>query len=431
MEVETAYPLSAGQRWLLHLWEEAPQLARPVQRVYRLADGFDSAAFLEAVSLLVSVHEALRMRLTPQEEGFGQYFPDTEAAVSGEAISGRTPETRAAYVRMLIAGEAERVMDLREESPVRAKLIRVDGENLLSLCIDHIAADETAFDLFELGLQAIYEAIVQDNPVFKESSAGFKAYLSRELDRGNTEPASLIYWQQELSGVPLLAGNDEAFAWAPAAQCSFDLEGSYLQSLSEHCLRYRCSLFHAMIAVQLIIMSSTASLDDLVLNIPVSNRSRPQDRMIIANLSMLLHVRFKGIGLHQGPQLLIWVRDKFLKAMAHRQYDYPSLSHFMAGQAAESGGRVNWVNGCNFIVENEPLLYPNKLFAERLDNQPGRKYDIPATSFSLAARQCKGKLQVQLEWDEVAWPVSANEMKATFYGALDKLGLPDNSKKHS
>ncbi|HSH65484.1 MAG TPA: hypothetical protein VLB84_06730, partial [Bacteroidia bacterium] len=53
---EESFYLTCGQRWLLHLLEQEPDLARPVQRIYRLDNAFDSSAFLEAFQGVISSH---------------------------------------------------------------------------------------------------------------------------------------------------------------------------------------------------------------------------------------------------------------------------------------------------------------------------------------------------------------------------------------
>jgi hypothetical protein len=68
-------------------------------------------------------------------------------------------------------------------------------------------------------------------------------------------------------------------------------------------------LFVAVLSAQVRLFAELLQTDDIVLNIPVSNRVEANDRGVIANLSMLLHVRFHrtaGQGdrefVHRRPQ---------------------------------------------------------------------------------------------------------------------------------
>ncbi len=423
--VEEHYGLTCGQRWLLKLLETAPELARPVQRIYRLSKDFDSSAFLEALQGTVASHPALRLQLVQTNNGWMQCFPDQEVNVSGEEVRGRTPEMRAAYAAMLIAEEAKTTLDLRVEPPVKVKIVKVDGDYLLSLCVDHLAADEIAFDLFEQELLLSYQQLVSGSSVSKTVSESFYTYLSKEIAQQDTEPANLLYWQQQLKDVPLNKDSHDEISWVPASVFNYQLTGASLQSLLNFCQKHKCSLFNVVIAFQVLLLAEVSGSDDVVLNIPVSNRARANERSIIANLSMLLHVRFSIKTNEPLHQFVLRVRDQVLTAMAHRQYNYSSLSRFMTAEAERKGFNIEWLQGCNFVVDNGPLTFPNILFEERMDNIPGRFYDVPRSSFTVAARQTKSALNIGIEWDSIVWPVSTEEMEAKFLLAVQKFSGMD------
>lgn len=412
--VQQDLSLTCGQRWLLHLLEHSPDHARPVQRVYRLGNGADTAALLEAMEHVIAMHPALRMRLARKKTGWMQRFPLQEVNLTGEEIQGRTAEMRAAYVSMLIAEEAKTTLDLTKEPPVKAKLIKVDDNLLLSVCIDHLAADEAAFDLFEHALVETYRQIIHDELPPAVQQDHFFSYLSREISQQQLEEKNLLYWQQQLTDAPSQGDATEELTWTPASVFESGIAGQDLQSIQNFCKAQRCSLFHVMVAAQLLVLSEAQNSTDLVLNIPVSNRPRAEDKCIVANLSMLLHVHFNVV----QDGLVTHVRNQLLNAMAHRQYDYGSLSKFIA-----SRGNANWVIGCNYVVEQTPATFPNALFAERLDNLPGRMYDVPAGSFTVASRQTASGLQVLMDWDKNTWHIEPAEMKSTFESILQKFML--------
>jgi len=417
---EEDYGLTCGQRWLLHLLEQAPELARPVQRVYRLSSAFDSSAFLEALQGLLHTHPALRLQLVRNKSGWRQRFPKQDAYISGEEILGRTPEMRMAYASILIAEEAKGTMDLRKEPPIKAKIIKVNGEYLLSMCIDHLAADEIAFDLFEQELLSYYQQVIHANFVHPSLSTEFLTYASQEGSQKFIEHENLLYWQQQL-GDASLNRNDPKNFWVPASVFRYQFKRTTFESLLNFCRAHKCSLFHFIVAVQLILLNSAGNSNDIVLNIPISNRVRARERSIIANLSMLLHVRFSLIENESITQLITKVRDQILFAMSHRQYDYPSLSRFMAAKAKKAGGHISWLLGCNFIADYGSLTCPNLLFKERTDNFPGRSYDIPCTSFTVAARQKGTELWIDIDWDAMAWPIGNVEMEAKIEEILHRF----------
>lgn len=404
--------LCCGQRWLLHLFEETPDMARPVQRTYRLNSAFDPSAFLEAFQSIVASHPALRLRLRHSKSGWKQHFPEQKASISWEEIKGQTAKMRAAYAGMLLTEESKIPLDLRKESPVKAKVIKVDGEYLLSLCIDHLAADELAFDLFEQALSNAY-AGTGESPGAPTASETFFDFLRREFEQQSSEQQNLIYWKELLKNSPPSKKGSDALQWVPATITDYEVTGADFQELQQFCRMQKCSVFHVVIACQLLILAKAGELDELILNIPVSNRIRAQERTIIANLSMLLHLRFSIQTNEPAAALVIRVRDQLLKAMVHRQYDYARLSEFLAEDAEKRNITSNWLVGCNFITGSNHTAFPNSLFEERLDNRADRTFDIPGTSFTLSAHQTETGLRLGIEWDETTWKLSKEDMNTT------------------
>jgi hypothetical protein len=418
---EEGFNLSCGQRWLLHLLEQVPDLARPVQRIYRLDNNFNSALFLEALRCTVASHPALRLQLVRENNGWKQRFPDQDVNVSGDDLQGRMPEMRAAYAGMLIAEEGKRPMDLQKDSPVKARIIKVNGDCLLSLCVDHLAADEIAFDLFERTLLLSYQQLNNGSTISLAVPETFFNYLAKETARQAMEENNLLYWQRQLKDTSMPGDVEEKISWAPASVVEYQVTDESFQGLLHFCRLYKCSLFNLVVACELWLLADIGKINDIVLNIPVSNRVRADERSVIANLSMLLHLRFIVTREESVPQFVIRVRDQILSAMAHRQYDYASLSGFIVAEAKQNGVNTSWLCGCNFITDHSPTVFPNVLFAERLDNIPGRSYDIPRTSFSVTARQTESMLSIGIDWDAGTWPVTVDQMQVKFLEILHRF----------
>jgi hypothetical protein len=413
--------LTSGQRWLLHLVHEAPDLARPVQRVYHLAKPFHPSSFLEALQYIVAIHPALRLQLVWTESGWRQCFPDQDAGFSAEEIVGKTIQMRLAYANMLIADQAKAALDLSKESPVKAKVIKIEDEYLLSLCVDHLAADEIAFDLLEQSLITFYQQSVSGGDLVAVINEDFLSYIAKEKATINAEKNNHLYWLAQLRNAPSDNSSENDITWTSASIFDHVISGRTFQSLLSFSRTHKCSLFNIVVAFQLLLMTDEEAGNDIILNIPVSNRAKAQERMIMANLSMLLHVRFTLIHNEPVPSLAVRVRNQILSAMAHRQYDYPSLIKSLSEKDSKDGDKQSWLKGCNFWVDVAPTVYPNALFAERMDNAADRIYDIPRTSFNLVARQTEDKLHISIEWDAQEWSMTRSQMEEKFFTTIKKF----------
>lgn len=378
-------------------------MSRPVQRIYRLQAGVDTTALLAALRRVVSRSPALRMRLVTTPAGLGQEFTDVIARIDAVRVEGRTPRLRAAYARHLLLEDARRPRDLTMQPPLMTRLIEVDGELYLGVCIDHLAADDLGFDAFERLLTEAYERVVADvaEPL---SGDGYLRYIEKEHERRRAEAVNLAWWRDQLAGAPTVddGTDDRSLSWVPGCSADWTLSGPALASLRRACRARRSPLSAAVLAAQLRGWRRRADNPDLVINLPVSNRVLPGEYAWVANMSMLLHVRLPPV----GPDIeLLDVRDRILEGMRRRHYDYGSLIDAVAADAASRGGRFNWLVGYSYIAEREASPVGGRLLAERLDGQGGETISVPGGSYSVSVRERPGELRVRAEWDSARWPL--------------------------
>lgn len=416
------FPLMCGQRWLVHLWESAPQFARPVQRIHRLRKGTNTVALLAAFRHVVGSHPSLRLRLVKTPHGWRQSFPEWDAEIAGVRIVGKTPAYRAAYAQHLLAEDSATALDLRRQRPFIAKVLDVDGDLYWSLCLDHIAADDLASDVLERSITAAYWRMARDEPVLPANdAAAFFDCLARETANAAAEATNLAYWREQLRGVPVTPKVDDGRPWTPGAIRRWRVEDVAYATLIAASRRYRCSVFTMVVATQVCLIDEFGTGSDIVLNIPVSNRTRIEDFGVIANLSMLLHVRFNRITRKPVKELIAEVRLAILQAMAHRQFDYSALHDVVSRDASAHGGEVQWRAGCSYIHEREILQCDHPLFEERLDNQRSGNFDTLRGAFSLGCRHRGPCLHFEAEWDPAAWAISPDQMENGFLRSLGAL----------
>jgi hypothetical protein len=410
--IEELYPLLAGQRWLLQLLKESPAMARPVQRIYRLPSSLDTAAFLAAFRHVVSIHPALRTRLVETDEGWRQCFPAFEAEISGVAVEGRSQEERVAYAWSVFTNDSAPSLDLRSAPPFIARMIRLDGEYYFGLCLDHIAADEIATGILEREISKAYFLECEDQPHPASSATyNFFAYVAREAQQRIKEAGNLDYWRKQLLGTRLVHHQSQDHRWVPGATHHWKIGGEAFEAMKRACRSFNTSISSAVLAAYVKLLTDVCGTEDLVVNVPVSNRTLAAHYELIANLSMLLHIRFRLKPTPCDSRFLVQVRDQLLEAMVHRQYDYEALTEIISADAASRGGQIHWVTGCSFIVERNKDSDANCLFNDRLDNQPDVTFDIPEDAFALTCRQKTSELCLSAEWDGTHWPLTGSEIE--------------------
>lgn len=417
MEKQEEYPLTSGQRWIVHRWETNSGPSGPVPRIYLLTKDFNYSAFVKAINIVVSSHPSLRLKLTKRKYGWRQSFPDTTPFVCDVKVKGLFKRT---HVKRIIAGESRRVYDLRSDTPVRAVVLRVNKKNILSLCIDHAAVDAISIDVFEKHLLEVYQKLIMNVPIHSSPSEAFLGFLAREISTQEVEDRNLEYWKKELKELPkfpflgLKPSNiGYVFRW--------NIKDEEFQTIKTFCLERKCTLYTLMVVLQLRLLSEARGIDEIVLNIIISNRIRPEDREIIGNIFMPLRVRFSVLKNEPIPEFLGRVQQKIWDAMLHRQYDYPSLQDFLICESRRTGYSVGFTCSCNFIVD-DGLTFPNPLFVKRLDQSLVKFYpSVLEGTFSFRARQFQSSLSFEIIWDAKAWPISPIKMPSTFIHTLRKV----------
>jgi NRPS condensation-like uncharacterized protein len=421
MLASEGYFLTSGQRYLFNRLKSAPTLCRPFQRVYRFKQNYKYSEFLKALQYTVSLHPALRLKLNEEANSLTQHFPKMNIDVTKEEVKGIGRLFRSIYANILIKEEGKPVMDLKTGPPLKAKVVMVNGESLLSVCIDHISVDEIAFDNFEKELVENYSRLCCNLPLPDIESKSFSEYILREVKQRSRENENLLYWQNHLKEAPIYFPAPVARKMQPASFFKLQLKGDLYTSIFLSCKRYKCSLFNIIVASQLLLLFAIDKSTDAVIGIPISNRSRPQDHKIIGNLVSPLYVRFTVSPNELVENLIQRTRDTVLASIIHKQYDYSSLIRFLLSIRQSDNSRINLSKGCSFIVHNEPLQFPNPLFVERVNLFSSSSTKVPIGYFTVGAHQYKQALSIDLAWDRVLWPVRPMEMKEKYQKVIELI----------
>ena len=418
---EDGFYLTCGQRWLVDNMMINPPLSRSIQRVYLLNKVVDYFALVKSIRFTVASHPSLRLRLFRLSTGWRQYFPDQTAHISGTEVNGIMPERCHLQVQKILAEEVNSVLDLTKESPVRAKIIKVNGESLLSLCVDHIAADGMSFDLLEKTMYDYYQHLTSGAPLPLTDSDTFISYLEGESSQQSIEHDNSLYWQAHLKAAPIYINSNCKRELVPISSFHYQIVGTTFQRLLTFCRLHRCTILSVLVSVQLLLLFGSDGADDIVLGIPISNRALVGEESIVGNLFIPLYIRFILIPNEPVIEFVQRIRDQILDAMDHRQYDSTSLIRFLSSEGKKKDCNFKIVLGCNLMRDDNPIIYPNSLFLDRLDLQLSQFCNIYEKSFYLVARQTGSMLDIDIKWDAASWHVKTEDMEIKFLIALRKI----------
>lgn len=404
------YPLAYGQRHLVHDFEIDPKIRLPLRRIYQLQDDLNETAFTDSIRYLTNKHPSLRLRLIRANSGWTQKFIEQNPVVTFSKVRGLFKTFRLSYGMLQLDEDIKPALNLEKECPVRATVFKINKELFLSLCIDHIAADEISFGLFEKELVECYEKAVSGELETCLPSSSFEKFILSEITNSNKEAGNLKYWYDKLKEIQYVNIPKSKKPLAVAGNYFKTFKKEEYEDLIEMTTASKYSVLVVAVAIYLLVIYGAKRINDTVIFVPFSNRMKEDDRLTIANIFMPLEVRFKWNPEGSILQMINGVRDALFNAIIHSQYDPVKLQGLIA---QDSNGNIKPSTECNFILEENSLVYPNALFKGRLDTKAASKM-ISHGGFHLHARQYNERVLFRLTWDIDFWGINTESMNELF-----------------
>jgi hypothetical protein len=159
---------------------------------FELADGIDTGRLGDALDLVISRHEPLRMRLLKCPDGsMQQEFRDTGLTDRPGVQVVKSLDTALAVFRTQLP-------DITRDSPIRTAFFRDADENktVVAFHIDHMAIDGWGLGLFTSELSQAYHALGAGAALtLPDLPMSFTEYVEMERKAGETVTAAQInYW---------------------------------------------------------------------------------------------------------------------------------------------------------------------------------------------------------------------------------------------
>lgn len=319
---EGRLPLSPGQRRLYFL-----QRLEPDSAVYntsfalRLTGRLDVAALRRALDGVLERHEALRTAIVEIENepqlsiASASAFPFELFDVSDLSAAEVQLRTRAALP-----------FDLGSPPLARAALARISADDhVLLVTIHHIATDAWSTGILAEDLAALYGAFVEGRaPGDVPDRIAFADYASWQAgaDRVGAEKGHEDYWVRQLEGSPV-AINLPSDRPRPAIrrQSGDSLAIWFDKDLSDRLGRLGrdrgATVFMVMLAAWSAVLHRLCGDEDMVIGIPVANRTRSETERVVGFFVNTLPLRLSVSGNPSFDALIDHVRSRLLEGFEH------------------------------------------------------------------------------------------------------------------
>ncbi len=359
----------------------------------RLRGRLDVEALARALDAVVARHEPLRTVFEDGEDGPVQrILPPAPAPLPVEALDG-TPAEREAAAERRMREEAARPFDLRRGPPLRARLLRLGGEeHVLLLVVHHAAGDAWSMGVLFGELCAAYDALAAGaEPDFAPLPVRYADYAAwqREQLAGAGMERGLAFWRGELEGAPavLELPTDRPRPPVPGfrgARHPVSLPAGLVERLRTLARGEEATLFMVLLAGWQLLLARWSGQDDVVVGSPVANRHRAETEGLVGFFVDTLVFRGRLDGDPTFRELLRRARRATLGAYAHRDLPLEAVVDALG-------------------VERDPARNPLFQAALVLQNAPAQRLEMRGVALDFVEqRGATAKFDLTLEAFESA-----------------------------
>jgi amino acid adenylation domain-containing protein len=316
----------------------------PVNTVYsmpsaqRLRGPLIPSALQAALTALVRRHEGLRTRFSWAGGMLLQeILPPAETPMPVIDLTGLPPEQRLAGARELAQEDAALPFDLTQPPPFRARLIVLgsgdDGDHVLLLNMHHIVSDGWSIAQMLGDLTALYASLSRgERPALPDLPVQFAdfAVWQRRAYRGEALEARLRYWRERFADRPPAYEVPGDRPWtneigARLLQQSLTLPREAAWRLREVARETGCTVPMTLYAALNALLVRYSARADVVINVILAGRNRPELARVMGYFATLLPVRVDLSGMPSFRELMLRARAALLEAYARQDLPLPLL----------------------------------------------------------------------------------------------------------
>jgi amino acid adenylation domain-containing protein len=333
---EAPPPLSFAQErfWFLDQFEHAHPVYNGC-KVVRLIGQLSVKVLAECLNLIVRRHEVLRTTYpAPDGRPIQRVAVACPIEISVTDLEHASESDLPFAIERLARNEWLQPINLSEELPIRARLVRIDhARNLLILTLHQIAFDSRAVAIFFRELWTAYKDKLHGKepelPALPVQYGDF-ANWQRHRVSGQTFQSQREYWIQRLSGTlpffDLPADKPRPPVQAfDGSRLSVQLPETLQLKLKELSQENGVTLFMTLLAAFKTLLYRYTAQEDLIVGCPVLNRRLPETENLLGSFVNTLVLRTNYAGNPSFREALRRVRETCLGAFAHQDFPFEKL----------------------------------------------------------------------------------------------------------
>ncbi|WP_308195035.1 non-ribosomal peptide synthetase [Mycolicibacterium sp. F2034L] len=320
-------PLSSAQlrSWFAYR-VDGPSVVNNIPFAARLRGPCDVEALAAAIGDVIDRHEILRT-VYREIDGVPYQIVRDPGPVEVRRASGAGED----WLRAELDRERGHVFDLETDRPIKAAILSIGDETVLSLVMHHIAGDHWSATVLFTDLLIAYRGRVAGEPPawapLPVQYSDFGAWQTGLLaDDGAVAGPQREYWTEQLAGIPEETGLRPDFDRPPvpsglAEAVEFHIDGAVREKLSALCRDLGVTEFMLLQAAVAVVLHKAGGGQDIPLGTPVAGRSEPELDQLVGFFINILVLRND---LHGNPTLReVCRRAREMSLAAYANQDLP------------------------------------------------------------------------------------------------------------
>jgi len=285
-----------------------------------------------AIQQVIERHESLRTTFSPDGD-FQEVKPDFAIQLPLLDFSAEEPEARQTRLEALLREEARTPFELSRGPLIRAQLVCMEPRfHIFVVTVHHLVCDGASLGIIFKELSDLYSAARREMPCHLPTPLRFVDYARRQNVAQDSEEKRRAekYWIDQFSVLP--PALELPLDFPRSSEVSFaagwedrPLKTSLCRELSRVSAQQKTTLFVTFLASYYIFLSRLSGQEEVVVGVPMADRSKPGDEKLVGQCINFLPLRSRVTGAMRFADYLAEVRTSLLTALEHQNYTFGTL----------------------------------------------------------------------------------------------------------
>ncbi|WP_121639837.1 SDR family NAD(P)-dependent oxidoreductase [Virgibacillus sp. Bac330] len=288
-----------------------------------------------AIYQLVERHESLRTRFGEKNDQFCQFIDDSfNLSIEEVNLAEMNEVEQADALEKLYIEEANKVIHIDQEIPIRATIITIgSNETILLISIHHIASDGWSMGVLLQDLSAIYSDILTTGrsklPVLTMQYSNFATWQHQFMKSPEYEK-QLQYWKEELKDAPPtlelpLDLKRTGEIQNKGKRLIFEIDQEVTSKLKAICKEKNCTLYMLLMSAFSSLMHRYSNQEDMIIGTLIANRNQAELEEMIGFFVNSMPIRLNVKSDMSFDLLIEQVKDKTLKMYDHQDVPFDEM----------------------------------------------------------------------------------------------------------